>query len=335
MEELIRDIQYQFRKEVVNVKEKGLLEKIIIKYLGKNGLINQLFKKVTASSVDKKPYYGRLANELKHEIITQIEKKKDEILSHIEKGSFIDLTLPGRKFPIGKAHPVSIVLDEIEEIFAQMGFTVYYGPEVETEYYNFEALNMQKHHPARDMWSTFYLPEGKLLRTHTSPVQIRMMEKEKPPIAMIAPGKCFRRDNLDASHSSVFHQVEGLLVDERVKFSHLKGVLTTFAKNMFNKEVVLRFRPSYFPFTEPSVEVDIRCAICSGKGCSVCGGNGWLEILGAGMVNPAVFEKVGYDPNIYTGFAFGMGVERIAMLRAGIDDIRLFFENDIRFLEQF
>jgi len=209
------------------------------------------------------------------------------------------------------------------------------GPEVETEYYNFEALNMDLHHPARDMWSTLYIKEGVLLRTHTSPVQIRVMEKQSPPLAIIAPGRCYRRDAIDASHSPMFHQVEGLLVDEGVSFAHLKGVLTHFCHRMFGPETKVRFRPSFFPFTEPSVEIDIQCVICAGKGCSVCKQSGWLEILGAGMVNPKVFEFVKYDTKKYTGFAFGMGVERIAMLRYGIDDMRLFFENDLRFLKQF
>ncbi|MEE8179671.1 MAG: phenylalanine--tRNA ligase subunit alpha, partial [bacterium] len=247
----------------------------------------------------------------------------------------IDITLPGKKFSLGKKHPITLILDEIKNIFVSLGFRIVDGPEVETEYYNFEALNMDLHHPARDMWNTLYIKEGVLLRTHTSPVQIRVMEKQSPPLAIIAPGRCYRRDAVDASHSPMFHQVEGLLVDEGVSFAHLKGVLTHFCHRMFGAETKVRFRPSFFPFTEPSVEVDIQCVICAGKGCSVCKQSGWLEILGAGMVNPRVFEFVKYDTKKYTGFAFGMGVERIAMLRYGIDDMRLFFENDRRFLKQF
>jgi len=242
-----------------------------------------------------------------------------------------DLGVP---FQEGRLHPITQVMEEVVEIFVSMGFEVAQGPEVEWDYYNFEALNIPRDHPARDMHDTFYFSSDMLLRTHTSPVQIRVMEAQRPPVQIVAPGAVYRRDS-DISHTPMFHQVEGLMVDEGVSFAHLKGVLTLFVHRFFGKETALRFRPSYFPFTEPSAEVDIQCVICKGEGCRVCGETGWLEILGAGMVDPEVFRMVGYDPERYTGFAFGMGVERIAMLRYGINDIRLFFQNDVRFLEQF
>ena len=246
----------------------------------------------------------------------------------------IDVTLPGRGVRHGSLHPVTQVREEICRIFAGFGFSVVEGPEVELDYYNFEALNIPKNHPARDMQDTFYIEDNIVLRTHTSPVQVRIMEKTKPPVRILSPGRVYRRDS-DISHTPMFHQIEGLLVDRGVTFGDLKGVLTVFLKQVFGEETALRFRPSFFPFTEPSAEVDIRCVICSGRGCRVCGQSGWLEILGSGMVDPEVFKNVGYDPEEFTGFAFGLGLERIAMLKFGISDIRLFFENDMRFLEQF
>ena len=246
----------------------------------------------------------------------------------------IDVTLPGRRGPLGRLHPLTRTMEEICDIFLHLGFEAVTGPEVELDWYNFEALNLPPDHPARDMQDTFYFNDKVLLRTHTSPMQIRVMEKRRPPVRIIAPGKVYRRDS-DMTHSPMFHQVEGLLVDRDVTFADLKGVLTEFVHQMFGPEVSLRFRPSYFPFTEPSAEIDIACVICRGEGCRVCKITGWLEVLGAGMVHPAVFEAVGYDPEEFTGFAFGLGVERIAMLKYGIDDIRLFFDNDLRFLKQF
>jgi phenylalanyl-tRNA synthetase alpha chain len=246
----------------------------------------------------------------------------------------VDVTLPGRRQPRGRIHPLNRVMAEVCDIFLYLGFEAVTGPEVELDWYNFEALNLPPDHPARDMQDTFYFNDQVLLRTHTSPMQIRTMEKRQPPVRIIAPGKVYRRDS-DITHSPMFHQVEGLLVDKHVTFADLKGVLTAFVHQMFGPEVGVRFRPSYFPFTEPSAEVDIQCVMCGGDGCRVCQATGWLEVLGSGMVHPAVFEAVGYDPEIYTGFAFGLGVERIAMLKYGIDDIRLFFENDLRFLRQF
>ena len=249
-------------------------------------------------------------------------------------GPLIDVTLPGRRLPQGRLHPLTRINREVCDIFLHLGFETVEGPEVELDYYNFEALNIPADHPARDMQDTFYFNDKVLLRTHTSPMQIRVMEKRQPPVRVIAPGRVYRRDS-DLTHTPMFHQVEGLLVDKGVTFADLKGVLTAFVHQMFGEEVGVRFRPSYFPFTEPSAEVDIECVICRGAGCRVCQTTGWLEVLGSGMVHPAVFEAVGYDPEVYTGFAFGLGVERIAMLKYGVDDIRLFFENDLRFLRQF
>ena len=339
MADKIEELRKSFRQEIAAINTAEELEKFRIKYLGRKGLLMEIFKAISSLPAEQRPKAGELANRVRNEAFTEWNKKKKEIglkREEIkEEKRAIDITLPGKKFSLGKKHPITLTLDEIKNIFVSLGFGIVDGPEVETEYYNFEALNMDLHHPARDMWSTIYIKEGLLLRTHTSPVQIRVMEKQSPPLAIIAPGKCYRRDAIDASHSPMFHQVEGLLVDEGVSFANLKGVLTHFSRRMFGPETKVRFRPSFFPFTEPSVEVDIQCVICAGKGCSVCKQSGWLEILGAGMVNPKVFEFVKYDTKKYTGFAFGMGVERIAMLRYGIDDMRLFFENDLRFLKQF
>jgi len=295
-------------------------------------------KGMSALSKEERPIVGKLANEVRgrlnegFEEITLELKRKERSVSLVAEA--VDITLPGKRPQLGRKHPLTATFDRIKEIFSGMGFQVAEGPEIETEYYNFEALNTPEHHPARDMQDTFYISDRILLRTQTSPVQIRVMEKRKPPIRIIAPGKVYRRD-ADISHSPMFNQVEGLLVDERVTFSELKGVLIAFAHQMFGEDTSLRFRPSFFPFTEPSAEVDISCVICGGEGCSTCKGSGWLEILGAGSVDPEVFKAVNYNPDEVTGFAFGMGVERIAMLRYGVKDIRLFFENDIRFLRQF
>ncbi|HEY5497051.1 MAG TPA: phenylalanine--tRNA ligase subunit alpha, partial [Syntrophales bacterium] len=269
-----------------------------------------------------------------HAIDEALEKLKASRKDDVLLKETIDVTLPGRAVGLGHLHPVTRVSQEICRIFARMGFNVVEGPEVETDYYNFEALNIPKDHPARDMQDTFYVEDNIVLRTHTSPVQIRTMEKMKPPVRILSPGRVYRPDS-DVSHTPMFHQIEGLMVDRGVTFGDLKGTLTYFLRQIFGEDILLRFRPSFFPFTEPSAEVDIKCVMCGGKGCRVCGQSGWLEILGSGMVDPAVFENVGYDPEEVTGFAFGLGVERIAMLKYGISDIRLFFENDWRFLEQF
>jgi len=281
---------------------------------------------------------GRRANQIKEELESRIEEtllriQEQERKKALEKEK-IDVTLPGRRIPFGKKHPITRTLDEIIDIFSRLGFEVVEGPEVELDYYNFEALNIPKGHPAREMQATFFISEEVVLRTHTSPVQVRTMETRRPPVRVICPGAVYRCDS-DPTHSPMFHQVEGLLVDRGITFSDLKGVLTVFVHQMFGEETKLRFRPSFFPFTEPSAEIDIECFICGGKGCGVCSNTGWLEILGSGMVDPAVYSFVNYDPEEVTGFAFGMGIERIAMLKFGINDIRLFFTNDLRFLKQF
>ena len=287
---------------------------------------------------EDRPAFGRMVNELKSLVERLLEDKEKE-LKELEKlkkleSERVDITLPGRLPAIGGVHPITLVMEEIVDVFRSMGFQVAEGPEVEDDYHNFEALNIPPDHPARDMQDTFYIKEGILLRTHTSPVQIRVMTKYPLPIRIIAPGKVYRRD-FDVSHTPMFHQVEGLLVDRDVTFAELKGTLEEFARRIFGEGTKVRFRPSYFPFTEPSAEMDIGCVICGGEGCRVCKGTGWLEILGCGMVDPEVFRSVGYDVSQVTGYAFGLGVERIAMLKFGIDDIRLFFENDLRFLRQF
>ncbi|MGA8282958.1 MAG: phenylalanine--tRNA ligase subunit alpha, partial [Desulfobacterales bacterium] len=284
---------------------------------------------------EKRAAIGKRANDIKN----TIDKALKDALHRFETAqtcleAHIDVTLPGRPVPLGSLHPISRVTQEICDIFVRLGFDIVEGPEVESDWYNFEALNIPKNHPARDMQDTFYVSDNIVLRTHTSPVQIRTMEKQPPPVAVIAPGKVYRRDS-DLTHTPMFHQVEGLLVDRQVSFGDLKGVLTTFVHQMFDERTSLRFRPSFFPFTEPSAEVDILCVMCRGAGCRVCSQTGWLEILGSGMVHPALYENVGCPAGQYSGFAFGMGVERIAMLKYGIDDIRKYFENDIRFLRQF
>jgi len=321
--------------KIKQASTKEELEELRIEFLGrKQGQITKFIKKIPNLSLEERPLVGKLINEVKIKVKKSLERRAEEI-SQERQGKKIDVTLPGKRPSLGALHPITQTLKEIESIFIGLGFQVITGPEIETEYYNFEALNIPKYHPVRDEQDSFYLDDTHLLRTQTSPVQIRVMEKTQPPIRMISPGRCYRRDAIDASHFPVFHQVEGLAVDRKVTFSDLKGSLTYFVHRMFGKKTRLRFRPSYFPFTEPSAEVDISCIICKGSGCKVCSNKGWLEILGSGMVDPEVFKKVGYDPEKYQGFAFGMGVERICMLKYGIDDIRLFFQNDIRFLRQF
>jgi len=322
-------------ERIEGAKDREEIERIRIEFLGrKQGKLKQILNRIKELPLEERPVVGKLANEVKEEIQRALERKLEE-MKREEEEEYVDVTLPGKKPSLGKLHPITQTLKEIEKIFLSLGFQVARGPEMETEYYNFEALNMPRHHPARDEYDSFYLDNGYLLRSHTSPVQIRVMERQSPPIRIIAPGKCYRRDAVDSSHFPMFHQVEGLAVDKNITFSHLKGCLTCFVHRMFGKDTKVRFRPSFFPFTEPSAEVDISCVICKGKGCRVCSGKGWLEILGSGMVDPEVFKKVGYDPELYQGFAFGMGVERICMLKYGIDDIRLFFQNDLRFLRQF
>ncbi len=330
-------LKQQFLEEIEKVVSVQDLLNLKARYIGKKGIITEQIKNLGKLSLDERKVQGKALNGLKNFIEETIkgkeeELKQKEILNSLQK-EFIDITLPGKDYYFGGCHPVNRTLIEIIDIFKELGFTVEEGPEVELDYYNFEALNIPKNHPARDMQDTFYITEDIVLRTHTSPVQVRVMEKKKPPLRFISPGKVYRCDS-DVTHTPMFHQVEGLMVDEDISFSHLKGVLVYFLQGLFG-EIPVRFRPSFFPFTEPSTEVDIGCIICGGKGCRVCKGTGWLEVLGAGMVHPNVFKFAGYPEGKYTGFAFGMGVERLTMLKYGIDDIRLFFENDIRFLRQF
>jgi len=335
MKEKIEEIKKAFRAEIEKAALPEDIEAIRVKYLGRKGEIAKITKSLPTLPQEEIAKAGRSLNELKKEAQALLNEKTKSFAKASRKKDDIDITLDGIKAPIGTIHPLSKIMNRINEIFMTLGFKVVDGPEIETEFNNFEALNIPLEHPSRDAFDTFYLENKALLRSHTSPVQIRIMKKEKPPIQVIMPGRVYRPDAVDASHSFMFHQVEGLMVDNAIKFSDLKGILNIFAKQMFGEDVRLRFRPSFFPFTEPSAEVDLSCIICNGKGCRVCGNTGWLEVLGAGMVNPKVFLHVGYDPGKVTGFAFGMGVERIAMLKYGITDIRLFFENDLRFLKQF
>jgi len=317
--------------------EKDVNE-IRVRVLGRKGSLTQLLKGLGALPEGDRREIGRRANEIKEDLESRIEEAFSRIQEEERKETLerekIDVTLPGRGLPMGRRHPITQTLNEIIDIFSRLGFEVVEGPEVELDYYNFEALNIPKGHPAREMQATFFISDEVVLRTHTSPMEVRTMEKHPPPVRIISPGPVYRRDS-DPTHSPVFHQVEGLLVDKGITFSDLKGVLTVFVHQFFGEKTKLRFRPSFFPFTEPSAEVDIECVMCGGKGCGVCSNTGWLEILGSGMTDPAVFGFVNYDPNEVTGFAFGMGVERIAMLKFGINDIRLFFMNDLRFLKQF
>ncbi|MFZ0612117.1 MAG: phenylalanine--tRNA ligase subunit alpha [Desulfobacterales bacterium] len=306
-----------------------------IRYLGRKGAVTLFLRGISQMPPGERAAMGQRANAVKKTLEEAFEDAVQRLeTTRAEAAARIDVSLPGRPFPVGSLHPISRITQEICDIFVRLGFDIVEGPEVESDWYNFEALNLPKNHPARDMQDTYYVSENIVLRTHTSPVQIRTMEKQPPPVAVIAPGKVYRRDS-DLTHTPMFHQVEGLLVDRGISFGDLKGVLTTFVHQMFDERTSLRFRPSFFPFTEPSAEVDILCVMCRGAGCRVCSQTGWLEILGSGMVHPALYENVGYPAGEYSGFAFGMGVERIAMLKYGIDDIRKYFENDTRFLRQF
>lgn len=338
MKEELQAIQEEGLEALRHVSNLKELESLRIDFFGRKGKLTDVMKGMGNLSQDQRPIIGKLANEIRIALTDAFDSTKNGLESKQQEQQLmseaIDVTLPGRKPAYGKAHPVMQTLQRIEAIFNQMGFQVVTGPEIETEHYNFDALNTPSDHPARDLHDTFYLKDGHLLRTHTSPVQIRAMEKQKPPIRIIVPGKAYRVD-YDVSHTPMFHQVEGLLVDTHVTFSELKGVLVSFAKQMFGDQTQMRFRPHFFPFTEPSAEADISCTVCQGKGCRSCGHTGWIEILGAGAVDPEVFRAVNYDPEEVTGFAFGMGVERIANLQFRIPDIRTFYENDLRFLRQF
>lgn len=340
MLETIEAIRQAALARVAAAKRSEELEGIRIQYLGKKGELTGVLRNMGKLPPEERPRIGQMANMVREELEKALEEAREaiarrELAERLQKET-IDVTLPGRPFPRGSRHLLYQTLNEIKSIFIGLGFDVAEGPEVESDYYNFEALNLPKEHPARDMQDSFYITEDVLLRTHTSPVQVRVMEARRPqlPIRIIAPGKVYRRDD-DATHSPMFFQVEGLLVDRRVTFGELKGTLMAFVKQMFGDEVQLRFRPSYFPFTEPSAEVDISCVMCGGSGCRTCGHSGWLEILGCGMVHPRVLSMSGYDPEEVCGFAFGLGVDRVAMLKYGIDDLRLFYENDLRFLQQF
>lgn len=339
MLEELKTLNTEAEKEINEATSFDELERIRIKYLGrKEGIFTQFLKQIANFSPQERPNLGRLINETKDKITQLLKDKTDELKSKEKAQKLIsqkiDITMPSILPELGKMHPITQMMNQIVDVFIRLGFQLAEGPEIELSYYNFDALNIPPHHPARDMHDTFYVSEEVILRTHTSPVQIRVMERQNPPLRIIVPGRVYRRD-ADISHSPMFHQVEGLLVDELTTFSDLKGVLSTFIHLIFGEKTDVRFRPSFFPFTEPSAEVDIECVICSGKGCGVCKYTGWIEVLGAGMVDPEVFKIVNYDSTKYLGFAFGLGVERIAMLKYGIDNIRLFFENDIRFLKQF
>jgi phenylalanyl-tRNA synthetase alpha chain len=338
MTEDLEDLLTQAEAELAVTRTEDDLVLLRTKYLGRKGLLTALLRNISAVPPDQRAIFGKRSNEIKDILSGRIEaaledahiSNKDDVLLKQK----IDVTLPGRRVSYGRLHPVTQVRREICDIFLRLGFSIAEGPEVELEYYNFEALNMPADHPARDMQATFYVEDGIVLRTQTSPVQVREMEKMRPPVKIISPGRVYRHDS-DVSHTPMFHQIEGLLVDRGVTFADLKGILTYFLKEVFGPDTILRFRPSFFPFTEPSAEVDIRCMLCGGSGCRVCGQSGWIEVLGSGMVDPAVFKYVDYDPEEVTGFAFGLGIDRIALLKYGVSDLRLLFENDWRFLEQF
>ena len=332
-------IAKQALEELKGAQDLKVLDAVRVKYLGKKGELTAILKQMGKLSAEERPVIGQLANQVRADIEQMLEQTKTDLeakaLDIRLAGETLDVTLPGQKKPLGKKHPLTIVLDELKEIVVGMGFEIATGPEVELDYYNFEALNIPKDHPSRDTQDTFYISDNVLLRTQTSPMQIRTMEKKKPPIRIIAPGRVYRSDAVDATHSPIFHQCEGLVVDKGVTFSDLKGTLELFIKKLYGEETRVRFRPHHFPYTEPSAEMDMSCFKCGGKGCSMCKGEGWIEILGCGMVHPQVLENCGIDPEVYSGFAFGVGLERIAMMRYGIDDMRLLYENDLRFLKQF
>ena len=342
MDEKIRDLRERARAAIAETAQSlGELNDIRVKFLGKKGEMTALLRSMSALAQEERPRIGKIVNEARAELEELLAAKSEELaqreLADKIAAEQIDVTLPGRTVPVGHLHPLTITLDRIKKIFLQMGFTIEEGPEIESDYYNFEALNLPKDHPARDMQDSFYITEDILLRSQTSPVQARTMQKNEPntPIRMIAPGRVYRRDSYDATHSPMFTQVEGLVIDKGISFADLKGTLELCLHQLFDADAKVRFRPSFFPFTEPSTEVDISCSSCHGAGCRVCKGTGWLEILGAGMVHPNVLRMSGYDPTQVSGFAFGMGVERIAMLAYGVDDLRLFYDNDVRFLHQF
>ncbi|NLK95412.1 MAG: phenylalanine--tRNA ligase subunit alpha [Clostridiales bacterium] len=339
MQEKLKEIKEKALEELNNVKDSGAIEDIKVKYLGKKGELTTILRSMGNLSKEERPVVGKLVNDVKkileekiEDIVSNIKEKEKKIKLESE---IIDVTLPGNKIEIGKRHPLELTLERVKDIFISMGFSIEDGPEVELDYYNFEALNIPKNHPAKSEQDTLYINDKVLLRTQTSPVQIRVMEKQEPPIKMISPGKVYRADSVDATHSPIFYQMEGLVVAKGVTFADLKGTLELFAKKMFGDKVKTKFRPHHFPFTEPSAEMDATCFVCGGKGCNVCKGSGWIELLGCGMVHPNVLRNCGIDPEVYSGFAFGFGIDRMVMLSYGLDDIRLLYESDMRFLNQF
>lgn len=339
MKEKLNQIKETVEKHLSAAKTPENLEEIRIKYLGKKGELTSVLKGMGKLSPEERPVIGALANEIRDFLSSELDTKKEELEKALQnlklKKEVIDVTMPGKTPEIGKLHPLTTVMNELKDIFIGMGYEIAEGPEVEYDYYNFEALNIPKNHPARDTQDTFYIEDNIVLRTQTSPMQIRVMEKQRPPIKIIAPGRVYRSDAVDATHSPIFHQIEGLVVDKGITMADLKGTLEEVLKALYGEKTKVRFRPHHFPFTEPSAEVDVSCFVCGGKGCSVCKGEGWIEILGCGMVHPKVLKNCGIDPEVYSGFAFGIGLERIAMGRYDINDLRLFFENDLRFLKQF
>ena len=344
MKEMLEKIKIAAEKEILDISDeakKGIeqLENLRIKYLGKKGELTAVLRGMGALSAEERPLVGKIANEVRAFIEEKLDLAKTELEKNLSaqklKDEKIDVTMPGNKKTAGRLHPTAQVLEEVKDIFIGLGFKIAEGPDIELDYYNFEALNIPKNHPARDTQDTFYINENTVLRTQTSPMQVRVMEKTQPPIRILAPGRVYRSDTVDATHSPVFHQIEGLVVDKGVTMADLKGTLDLFAKRLYGEDTVTRFRPHHFPFTEPSAEMDIRCFNCGGEGCRLCKNEGWIELLGAGMVHPKVLKNCGIDPEIYSGFAFGIGLERIVMRRYDIRDLRLFFENDIRFLKQF
>lgn len=339
MKTALESIKQQAFKELEAAQDLKVLDNLRVKYLGKKGELTAILKQMGKLSAEERPVIGQLANEIRENIEQRMEACKAElskaVLNARLEAEKLDVTMPGKQNPVGKKHPLSLVLDEMKEIFMGMGFDIAEGPEVDTDYYNFEALNIPKDHPARDTQDTFYISENVVLRTQTSNVQIHVMENNKPPIRIIAPGRVYRSDALDATHSPYFHQIEGLVVDKGITMSDLKGTLEIFIKRLYGEDLEVRFRPHHFPFTEPSCEVDVQCYSCHGEGCRLCKGEGWIEILGGGMVHPKVLSICGIDPEEYSGFAFGMGLERLVMGRYKIDDIRMLYENDVRFLDQF
>ena len=339
MQEKLLAIKEAAFNEISTAENSGTLEEIRVKYLGKKGELTTILRGMGSLSPEERPVVGKLVNEAKSEVEAKLEEAVKEIKEREKNAKLasevIDISLPGKRNVIGKRHPLDLTLESMKEIFISMGFTVEDGPEVELDHYNFEALNIPKDHPARSEQDTFYINDNIVLRTQTSPIQIRTMENQEPPIKMISPGKVYRSDAVDATHSPIFYQMEGLVIDKGVTFADLKGTLELFAKKMFGDKVVTKFRPHHFPFTEPSAEMDATCFVCEGKGCRVCKGSGWIEILGCGMVHPNVLRNCGIDPEVYSGFAFGFGVDRMVMLKYGIDDIRALYESDMRFLNQF